>query len=644
MQTEKDAFEIIDGNNDFSQQENDRLNALYDYQILDTPEEEEFDRLTQLAAIITEAPIALITLIDKERQWFKSTFGTSLKSTRRQDAICNYALQKKELLEIEDLRADARFNKSSIVTKEPKARFYAGYPLIDPKGYALGTLCILDTKSRRLNNTQRIAIKTLAEEAVSHILSRKTKADKDNFETLFMRSIDLVCIAGSDGFFKKVNPSFNIVLGWSNEELTEKPFLHFVHPDDKQSTLDEIKKLSNGFKTFNFSNRYITKSGEYKLLNWTANPDPQSGNIYAIAHDMTEITKSQELLSQAEKNLRTIFENSPDAIFIEDSNGNIIDVNEAAISLQGMSINKIKGSNIRGLVPRNEYLKIISDYKKLFLGALRTIESSLWSPLKGKIPVEITGKKIIYNNKPSFLLMVRDCSERKKLEEERANILSEKSHQREEHIKTALKVQHDERIRIAAEMHDDVGASLSRISILGHVIKRSNNEPAVVEENIEKILQSSKTIQESISEIIWAMNPKHDALENLVSYINYYSSNFLDNSEITLKMEIPSYTPSMVISGIERRNIFLIVKESLNNILKYSEASIVTITFRFNYHDFSISIGDNGIGFDEKSISRFSNGIQNMRQRARNIGAEFTMKSNKINGTIVVIQVPFNQK
>ena len=240
--------------------------------------------------------------------------------------------------------------------------------------------------------------------------------------------------------------------------------------------------------------------------------------------------------------------------------------------------------------------------------------------------------------------MVRDCSERKKLEEERANILSEKSQQREEHIKTALKVQHDERIRIAAEMHDDVGASLSRISILGHVIKRSNNEPAVVEENIEKILQSSKTIQENISEIIWAMNPKHDALENLVSYINYYSSNFLDNSEITLKMEIPTYTPSMVISGIERRNIFLIVKESLNNILKYSEASIVTITFRFNYHDFSISIADNGIGFDEKSISRFSNGIQNMRQRARNIGAEFTMKSNKINGTIVVIQVPFNQK
>jgi len=112
------------------------------------------------------------------------------------------------------------------------------------------------------------------------------------FEKYFEVSLDMLCIAGTDGYFKRVNPAFERTLGWSEEELLSRPFVDFVHPDDVESTLREIESLSEGIPTVSFENRYRCADGSYKRLLWTSYPDAKTGRIYAIARDVTDLRES----------------------------------------------------------------------------------------------------------------------------------------------------------------------------------------------------------------------------------------------------------------------------------------------------------------------------------------------------------------
>ena len=156
--------------------EKKRLKVLWQYEVLDTIPEEVFDDLTELAAKICEAPIALISLVDEKRQWFKSKVGISVNETLRDVSFCAHALNQTELFIVPDATQDTRFAQNPLVTSDPKIRFYAGAPLITPDGYALGTLCVLDKVPRDLRPEQRQALQILARHVVSQLeLRRRTK-------------------------------------------------------------------------------------------------------------------------------------------------------------------------------------------------------------------------------------------------------------------------------------------------------------------------------------------------------------------------------------------------------------------------------------------------------------------------------------
>tara|TARA_R100001039_G_scaffold8773_1_gene4370 strand:+ start:66 stop:1799 length:1734 start_codon:yes stop_codon:yes gene_type:complete len=161
-----------------------RLQALHGLAILDTPPEERFDRITRLATHLFGVEIALVSLVDEERQWFKSRQGFSLTQTCRQESFCAHAIQKEGIFEIEDASADPRFADNVLVTARRGIRFYAGVPLTTSDGFRVGTLCIIDSKPRRLDDAQRQALIDLAACAEDEInrmgleneLSRVTKA------------------------------------------------------------------------------------------------------------------------------------------------------------------------------------------------------------------------------------------------------------------------------------------------------------------------------------------------------------------------------------------------------------------------------------------------------------------------------------
>jgi len=148
-----------------------RIQALHGLNVLDSAPEERFDRLTRLAKRLFNVPIALVTLVDKDRQWFKSCVGLDVNETPRDVSFCGHAILQDELLLVPDAKQDKRFHDNPLVTGEPKIRFYAGYPLTVPNGNKMGTLCLIDTKPRELDDEERALLRDLAGMAEQELMA-----------------------------------------------------------------------------------------------------------------------------------------------------------------------------------------------------------------------------------------------------------------------------------------------------------------------------------------------------------------------------------------------------------------------------------------------------------------------------------------
>ena len=149
--------------------EAERLRTLRSYKILDTKPEERFDELTQLEALICDAPISLISLIDTDRQWFKSRFGLDMQETPRAQAFCTHAVMQPEMFVVPDTAKDERFAQNPFVKGETHIRFYAGAPLAARDGHLLGTLCVMDRQPHALSDTQKRALEILSRLVIANI-------------------------------------------------------------------------------------------------------------------------------------------------------------------------------------------------------------------------------------------------------------------------------------------------------------------------------------------------------------------------------------------------------------------------------------------------------------------------------------------
>ncbi len=288
-----------------------RLATLHRYRILDTPSEPAFDDLNTLAAQVCDTPIALITLLDAHRQWFKARKGVVLRETPREHAFCVYALARTDLLEVADALADPRFDHNPLVLNSPHIRFYAGAPLTTPDGYVLGTLCVLDYVPRRLEPHQRRSLATLAGAVITQLELRLQALEREKVERLLQAKDEQFrqlanhlheIIWMYDCREQRVlyaSTAYETVYGRSREQLYANPadWLKAVYPVDQASARKAHQQASKC--EFDVSYRIRHPSGEQRWIRDRGfpvrNPKGEIYRIAGIAEDITEAHRLQQL-------------------------------------------------------------------------------------------------------------------------------------------------------------------------------------------------------------------------------------------------------------------------------------------------------------------------------------------------------------
>ncbi|HVZ25797.1 MAG TPA: PAS domain S-box protein, partial [Sediminibacterium sp.] len=332
--------------------EKTRLLALQKYRIGNTGGEQSFDRITRLAALSCQTPISLIAFLGEDRLWLQSSYGPDLPDISREYDFWEQAYTDKHFLEITHTHKHGNWQFHPLVSEQPGIVFYAGYSLRDEKGNLLGILAVMDTETREpLRAEQRKILELLAGEVMQLLETNRQLAERQKFETLFHLSNELICIAGTDGYFKAVNPAFEKLLGWSREYLLSHAYLDLVHPDDQESTRKEIEKLSAGLHTVQFTHRFATSIGTFKVLRWEATPDPGTGELFAIAHDITAEKNTEELLRVSESRFRSIFEHSQGLMCTHDLTGKFLSVNSSGAKLLGYTVEELCALSLRDIVP-----------------------------------------------------------------------------------------------------------------------------------------------------------------------------------------------------------------------------------------------------------------------------------------------------
>lgn len=305
--------------------EQERLEAIESYHILDTENEQDFDDIIELASQVCDTPIALITLIDQNRQWFKSKTGLDIKETHRNLSFCAHAIHMNDVMIVSDTSQDERFFDNPLVTSEPYIRFYAGMPLITGKGYKLGTLAVIDRKPRELSDQQLKALRILGKQVVNlldlrirnlelkNLVLEKTTGIKDAFErnVLIMdSSLDAIIIIDHAAAITFWNPQAEKIFGWNKAEMIGREMAETIIP--QQHRQQHLKGMAHYLKTGEglLLNKLIeitalNREGKEFPIELTIAPIKEGNNEFfcAFIRDISERKKQEAFLLESKENL-----------------------------------------------------------------------------------------------------------------------------------------------------------------------------------------------------------------------------------------------------------------------------------------------------------------------------------------------------
>lgn len=494
---------------------------LYAYDILDSEEEKEFNDLVDLASVICDCPISMISFVDHNRQWFKAKKNMPHAETPIDEySFCAQSILHDQIFEVEDALLDENFSTYKNVTDDIKIRFYAGSPIRSSNGNNLGTICVIDTKPKKLNQTQ----------------------------------------------------------------------------------IEALQKLS----------RQASKLLELRLLNKKLS------------------SKSKGLLKSSES-YRVFFDNAPVPLWIYNIQcDKILAVNSAVEELYGYSREELKTLSLYNIISHTK-----SDldlfYKRLKKESKINIVTNHIKKDGKSIVVDVTLTNIHYNGYDVIMATVIDLSEKFSLQQK---LTEEKKQTKKKIEKATIYAQSQEREYLGRELHDNINQMLASIKLYLDIAYSDNNM------RLNFIEQSKKHLQNTINEV---RNLSHRLVKantkglNLVESIEEFIEPYIISKVFQINLDINCNLHSL--AADVKINILRILQESVQNIDKYAQASKVLIKIGSEINHLELTVKDNGVGFDIKTINP-GIGFSNISERTKKLKGVVNIKSLLGKGTTIKVKIP----
>jgi PAS domain S-box-containing protein len=365
-----------------------RLEALRRYQILDTPPEEAFEDLIRLGAQICDVPIAMVSFVDRDRQWFKAKVGTDICDTSRENALCSHAILGQEVLVVSDATEDQRFADNPQVTGAPHIRFYAGAPLRTADGHTVGVLCAIDTRPRTLTPAQIAGLERLARQVVMQLEFRRNAAElaraaqRQHHAELALRTLitDLPVVIvelDQDGHCTGVSAEWCRITGLTEIDAMGTGWLRAVHPGDRDRIGQEWREAIRTGRDFATEFRYVRPDGSLIWVETRAvarrDPAGRATGFVGVAQDVTArhqagqaVRDSQARLRESEERFRALADQVPVMIWTDGPDERCNYLNATWLAFTGRTLEETVGKGWLDCIHAEDLPATAASYHELF--------------------------------------------------------------------------------------------------------------------------------------------------------------------------------------------------------------------------------------------------------------------------------------
>lgn len=590
----------------FPEDEPERLEALRGLDILDTPPEPRFDRVTRLAQQLFQVPIALVSLVDADRQWFKSQQGLGATETPRDISFCGHAILGDAIFVVPNTLEDDRFADNPLVCGVPDIRFYAGAPLHSSSGHRVGTLCIIDRQPRSFSEEGLKGLRDLAdcvEAELERTLLHYRAARERPLAMVVEHTSHGVSIADAQGLLQWVNPGFQQITGFlPTEVLGQSPGALLQGPETDRNTVAYMGSCVRSGQPFHVEVLNYHKDGHSYWADLSVQPvRDDAGKIIhfiAILRDITQRKQFEARINEAEQQLRAVVENVVDGIITIDEPGTILTANAAAVKIFGYSKHELVGQSIKMLMPEpfhsapDTYLHAyLRDGLPKIIGQSRETQGRRQN---GEIfPMELAVSELVLNGRRIFTGLTRDVTERKRLEQLKSEFISTVSHE----LRTPLTAI---RGALALVLKKDGEALSAKARPMIEMAERNSERLALL---INDILDLEKIEGRSLSFDFSALDLAAlavRAVEDTEGYARKHG--------VSLKLETRGLTAQ--VKGDSHR-LHQVFANLISNAVKFSPpAGVVEVSLDAVQGRFRVSVKDHGPGipdhFRDRIFQRFA--------------------------------------
>jgi PAS domain S-box-containing protein len=484
--------------------------------------------------------------------------------------------------------------------------------------------------------------------------------DGTEAELFFRLSLDMLCVLGFDGFYKKLNPAWEKTLGYAIDELKERPYVDFVHPGDRVMTIAEVQKLTTRDQMISFTNRYMCRDGTHKWLQWNAMSLSKRQLIYAIVRDVTEHRYVAGELSRSEEKLYDIIQRSPIPAFMIGRDHRVTHWNRALEALSSIKAEEVIGTRdqwrafysterpcMADLLVDESFKSLPQWYSEKWKKSdllQEAYEGTEFFPTLGEAGKWLHYTAAVIRNSVGELTgaieTLEDVTQREKVEEELRN-------SREELRNLYSRVQslrEEERTQVAREIHDELGQQLSMLHI--DLTWLEDQLPKNKKAMLERVRSMEELVDQTVQSVRRIATKLRPALLDdfgLSAAVEWQAEEFHTRTGIECKVIINK--EEILTDRDQSTAIFRIFQEALTNVSRHAHATKVEVRLLEDDQNLILEVKDNGRGINESQVvSSKSLGLIGMRERVYPWGGRVDISGIAGQGTAIIVTLPREKK